>query len=109
VRLTGKYSGGPAKAAVASSGAMGMLSGSAVGNVASTGVFTIPLMKKSGFSGRIAGAVESVASTGGQMLPPLMGAAAFIMAEFMGRPYLDIIIAALIPAILYYLAVFLTV
>lgn len=109
LRVTGKYSGGPAKASVASSGAMGMLSGSAVGNVATTGVFTIPLMKRSGFNGRLAGAIESVASTGGQIVPPMMGAAAFIMAEFLGRPYLEVVVAAIVPAIMYYLALFLTV
>ncbi|MGO1833039.1 MAG: TRAP transporter permease [Actinomycetaceae bacterium] len=109
MKLTGRYRGGPAKTAVASSAAMGMLSGSAVGNVATTGVFTIPLMIRAGFKAKFAAAVEAVASTGGQIMPPIMGAAAFIMAEFLQRPYAEIVIAAIVPAVLYYLSIFLVV
>ncbi|MHB8092291.1 MAG: TRAP transporter permease [Syntrophales bacterium] len=104
--LLGKYRGGPAKVAVLSSALFGMISGSAVANVATTGVFTIPLMKKTGYKAYFAGAVEAVASTGGQIMPPIMGASAFIMATFIGEPYAAIALAAVIPAILYYLAVF---
>lgn len=104
--LAGTSPGGPAKVAVIASGVMGTISGSAVANVASTGAFTIPLMKGVGYKPHFAAAVEAVASTGGQFLPPVMGAAAFIMAEFLNIPYKDIMIAALIPAFLYYLAVF---
>jgi TRAP transporter 4TM/12TM fusion protein len=102
--LTGKYRGGPAKTAVISSGLMGMLSGSPVANVATTGTFTIPLMKKVGFKGKHAGAIEAVASTGGMITPPIMGAGAFIMAEYLGVPYTDIIVVAILPALLFYLA-----
>ncbi len=104
--LIGKKPGGPAKVAVVSSGLMGMISGSSVANVLTTGTFSIPAMKKAGFPPEIAGAVEPVASTGGQLMPPIMGAAAFIMAEFLGRPYRDIMIAAALPAILYYYGVY---
>jgi len=104
--LLGKYRGGPAKVAVLSSTLFGMISGSAVANVATTGVFTIPLMKKTGYKAYFAGAVEAVSSTGGQIMPPIMGAAAFIMATFIGVPYATIALSALVPAILYYLAVF---
>ncbi|MCK9364941.1 MAG: TRAP transporter fused permease subunit [Syntrophales bacterium] len=104
--LLGKYRGGPAKVAVLSSALFGMISGSAVANVATTGVFTIPLMKKTGYKAYFAGAVEAVASTGGQIMPPIMGASAFIMATFIGEPYAAIALAAVIPAILYYLSVF---
>ncbi len=100
--LTGRYRGGPAKTAVVASGIMGTISGSAVANVVTTGSFTIPLMKKIGYQPRFAGAVEAVASTGGQIMPPIMGAAAFIMAEFTGIPYIKIAAAAIFPAFLYY-------
>ncbi|WP_102346440.1 TRAP transporter permease [Bacillus sp. Marseille-P3661] len=105
-KLTGKAKGGPAKAAVLASGGMGSISGSAVGNVVSTGVLTIPLMQKVGFSPKFAASVEALASTGGQLLPPIMGAAAFIVANTIGMPYSEFILAALIPAILFYVAVF---
>lgn len=104
--MAGTSPGGPAKVAVVASGIMGTISGSAVANVATTGAFTIPLMKSVGYRPHFAGAVEAVASTGGQFMPPVMGAAAFIMAEFLNIPYKDIMIAAIIPAFLYYLAVF---
>lgn len=104
--MAGTSPGGPAKVAVFASGIMGTISGSAVANVATTGAFTIPLMKGVGYKPHFAGAVEAVSSTGGQLMPPVMGAAAFIMAEFLNIPYKDIMIAALIPAFLYYLAVF---
>ncbi|MGI6142802.1 MAG: TRAP transporter permease [bacterium] len=103
--LTGHMRGGPAKAAVVASGLMGSISGSSVANTVTTGAFTIPLMKRVGYKPHFAGAVEAAASTGGQIMPPVMGAAAFIMAEFTGIPYLKIIISAAIPAVLYYLAV----
>jgi len=98
--------GGPAKSAIVCSSLMGTISGSAVANVVATGTFTIPLMKKSGFSPVVAGAVEATASTGGQILPPIMGAGAFIMAEMLGVRYLDVCKAAALPAILYYVALF---
>ncbi|GAB6174592.1 TRAP transporter permease [Paradesulfitobacterium aromaticivorans] len=104
--LAGTSPGGPAKVAVFASGLMGTINGSAVANVATTGAFTIPLMKSVGYKPHFAGAVEAVASTGGQIMPPVMGAAAFIMAEFLNIPYKNIMIAALLPAFLYYLAVF---
>ena len=98
--------GGPAKGAVISSGLMGMISGSAVANVVTTGTFTIPMMRKTGYPAETAGAVESVASTGGQIMPPIMGAAAFIMADYLGTPYWSVVKAAFFPAILYYLVLF---
>lgn len=98
--------GGPGKVAVIASCLFGTVSGSAVGNVAVTGSFTIPMMKKSGFEPHFAGAVEAAASTGGQLMPPVMGAAAFIMAELIGVPYVQIIKHALIPALLYFFGVF---
>jgi TRAP transporter 4TM/12TM fusion protein len=101
--------GGAAKAAVASSGLMGMTSGSAVANVVSTGVFTIPLMKSAGYRPQVAGAVEALASTGAQIMPPLMGAAAFIMANTLGMPYSNIVVAATLPALLYFTVVFIAV
>jgi TRAP transporter 4TM/12TM fusion protein len=104
--LSGKSVGGPAKIAVIASGIMGTVSGSAAGNVATTGAFTIPLMKRTGFSPAMAGAVEATASTGGQIMPPIMGSAAFLMAEFLGVPYSEIMLAAIIPALLYYLSVY---
>jgi len=88
--LMGRFRGGPAKAAIVASGLFGTISGSAVANVASTGTITIPIMKKNGYSSTFAGAVESVASTGGLIMPPVMGAAAFIMAEFLSLPYSSI-------------------
>ena len=103
--LTGHFKSGPAMTAVVASGLMGSISGSSVANTVTTGAFTIPLMKKTGYEPHFAGAVEATASTGGQLMPPVMGAAAFIMAEFTGIPYLSIVIAAAIPAILYYFAV----
>ncbi len=104
--VMGRYSGGPAKTAVIASGLMGTISGSAVANVVGTGTFTIPLMKRNGYLPHFAGAVEACASSGGQLMPPIMGAAAFIIAEFLGIPYISVVIAALIPAFLYYLGVF---
>ena len=103
--LTGRFSGGPAKASVVASGFMGSVSGSAVGNVVATGSFTIPMMKKVGYRPHVAGAIEATASTGGQLMPPIMGAGAFLMAEFTNTSYLTIIKVALIPAIMYYLTV----
>lgn len=102
--LAGKSRGGPAKVAVISSALFGSVSGTAVSNVYATGIFTIPLMKRLGYRPEFAGAIEAVASTGGQIVPPVLGAAAFIMAEWLGMPYGDICMAAIIPAILYYLA-----
>ncbi|MCF8041290.1 MAG: TRAP transporter permease [Desulfarculaceae bacterium] len=104
--LVGRATGGPAKVAVVASTLFGTVSGHSVANVYGTGTFTIPLMKKMGYKAEFAGAVEAAASAGGQIMPPIMGAAAFIMAEIMGLPYLTICAAALIPALLYYLAVF---
>ena len=102
----GGFRGGPAKAAVAASGLTGLVSGSSIANTVTTGTFTIPLMKKLGFPGYKAAAVEVAASTNGQLMPPIMGAAAFIMAEIIGLPYLDVVRAALIPALLSYLTLF---
>ena len=107
--LTGRAVGGPAKVACITSGMFGTVSGSAVANVMTTGTFTIPLMKRIGYPGAFAGAVEAVASTGGQIMPPIMGAAAFIMAEFLGISYLSVTVYALLPALLYYFALFMTV
>ena len=104
--FVGHAKGGAAKVAVISSGLMGSISGSGVANVLTTGQFTIPLMKRFGYSGVFAGAVEATASMGGQIMPPVMGAVAFIMAENLNVPYIDIVKAALIPAILYYATVF---
>jgi len=103
--MTGRFSGGPAKTAVVASGFMGSISGSAVGNVVATGSFTIPMMKKVGYRPHVAGAIEAAASTGGQLMPPIMGAGAFLMAEFTNTSYLTIVKVALIPAIMYYLTV----
>ena len=102
----GRYRGGSAKIAVAASSLFGSISGSAVSNVVSTGVITIPLMRDSGYTAESAGAIEAVASTGGQLMPPLMGASAFVMAEFLEVAYAEVVLAALIPAYLYYLALF---
>ena len=107
--IFGGYSGGPAKGSVVASGAFGMISGSAVGNVVTTGSFTIPLMIKTGYKPYYAGAVEAVSSSGGALMPPVMGTVAFIMAEFLDVPYADVCIAALWPATLYYVAIFLQV
>jgi TRAP transporter 4TM/12TM fusion protein len=104
--LMGRYRGGSAKISVFASSLFGSISGSAVANVVSTGVITIPMMKKGGYPAEKASAIEAVASTGGQLMPPMMGAAAFLMAEFLQVPYTEVILAALIPAILYYLSLF---
>lgn len=101
--LTGRFAGGPAKASVVASGFMGSVSGSAVANVVATGTFTIPMMKKVGYRPHVAGAIEAAASTGGQLMPPIMGAGAFLMAEFTNTSYLTIIKVAIVPAVLYYL------
>ena len=102
----GGFRGGAAKIAIIASSLFGTISGNAVSNVVSTGIVTIPMMKNSGYKAHDAGAIEAVASTGGQLMPPIMGAAAFIMAELLARPYSDIVIAATVPAILYYAALF---
>ncbi len=103
--LTGRSQGGPGKAAVVASGLMGTVSGSSVANAVTTGAFTIPLMKKAGFSPAFSGAVVAAASTGGQVMPPVMGAAAFIMAQFLGISYWNIVVAAAIPATLYFISI----
>ncbi|PRY72937.1 TRAP transporter permease [Halomonas ventosae] len=102
----GRARGGPAKVSIFASGLMGMINGTSAGNVVSTGSLTIPLMMKVGYPGRSAGAIEAAASTGGQIMPPIMGAGAFIMAEITGIPYTEIAVAALIPAILYFASVY---
>ncbi|RKO65839.1 TRAP transporter permease [Desulfofundulus salinus] len=107
--LAGRWQGGPAQVAVISSAMMGSLNGSAVSNVATTGTFTIPLMKRVGYEPHFAGAVEAVSSTGGMIMPPIMGAAAFIMAGFLGIPYSTVILAAIVPALLYYASVIISV
>ncbi|MGB5867492.1 MAG: TRAP transporter permease [Arcobacteraceae bacterium] len=104
--MLGKYRGGPAKASVVASGFTGIISGSSIANTVTTGTFTIPLMKKAGFRPEQAGAVEVAASTNGQLMPPVMGAAAFIIAEFLGMAYTDVIVAAFIPAFVSYFALF---
>jgi TRAP transporter 4TM/12TM fusion protein len=106
---TGKSRGGPAKAAVVGSSLMGMISGTAVANVLTTGTISIPLMKRSGYRPHVAGAIESVASTGGQLMPPVMGAAAFIMADLTQTPYLEIATAAILPSVLFYVVLFVVV
>lgn len=106
ISLLGKYKGGPAKAAVVASGLTGLVSGSSIANVVTTGTFTIPLMKKVGYPGKIAAATEVAASTNGQLMPPIMGAAAFIIAEYLSVPYLDVVKAAAIPAFVSYFALF---
>jgi len=103
---TGRQRGGPAKAAVLASAAMGSVSGSAIANVVTSGAFTIPLMKRVGYTPEEAGGIEAAASTGGQILPPIMGAGAFLIAEYTGLPYLDVVKAGLVPAILYMGTVF---
>jgi len=105
----GKYSGGPAKVAVISSALCGMVSGSSVGNTVTTGSVTIPMMKKTGYKAEFAGAVEAASSTGGQIMPPIMGAAAFLMADFVGVPYSNIIMRAILPAVMYFAGIFITV
>jgi len=105
IGATGGKRGGPAKAAVVSSALFGSVSGNSVANVVSTGVFTIPLMKKIGYPSRYAGAVESVASTGGQIMPPILGSAAFIMAQLLGTSYINIVYASIVPALLYFFTV----
>lgn len=109
VAVAGRARGGPAKIAVLGSGLMGTISGSSIANVATVGTFTIPLMKKVGYRPEFAAAVEAGASTGGQIMPPVMGAGAFIMSEFTQIPYLQIIVAAAIPAILYYFSIYMNV
>ena len=104
--MVGGATGGPAKVAVFTSALFGTISGSAAANVVTTGAFTIPLMKKTGYQKEFAGAVEAVASTGGQLMPPIMGSAAFIMADYLGIPYFEIIKAAIVPVFLYYLGCF---
>ena len=107
--IAGSASGGPAKVAVISSALCGMVSGSSVGNTVTTGAVTIPLMKKTGYPGEFAGAVEAAASTGGQIMPPIMGAAAFLMAEMTSTPYSEIVIRAVLPAFLYFAGIFMMV
>ena len=104
--LLGRFRGGAAKMSIVSSALFGTISGSPVANVVMTGTISIPLMKRTGYKSHVAGAVEAVASTGGQLMPPVMGAAAFVMAEFLGMPYAQVALAALLPALLYYLALF---
>jgi TRAP transporter 4TM/12TM fusion protein len=104
--LMGRYRGGSAKIAIVASSLFGSISGSAVSNVVSTGVITIPLMRRAGYAAHSAAAIEAVASTGGQLMPPMMGAAAFVMAEFLQIQYSEVVLAALIPAVLYYFALF---
>jgi len=103
---TGRLAGGPAHASIVGSALFGTMSGAAVANVVSTGVFTIPIIKKAGFKAKFAGAVEAAASTGGQIMPPVMGVVAFIMADVTSIPYLEIVLAAILPAIFYYAALF---
>ena len=107
--VAGSASGGPAKVAVISSALCGMVSGSSVGNTVTTGSVTIPMMKKTGYQGDFAGAVEAAASTGGQIMPPIMGAAAFLMAEYTGLPYAQIAVLAILPALLYFAGIFIAV
>jgi TRAP transporter 4TM/12TM fusion protein len=104
--LTGARKGGPAKVAVVASSLLGTMSGSATGNVVTTGTFTIPLMKKAGYKAETAGAIEASASTGGQLMPPVLGSAAFIMPLFLGIRYWDVVVASVIPALLYYFALY---
>ncbi|NQV56773.1 MAG: TRAP transporter fused permease subunit, partial [Rhodospirillales bacterium] len=104
--LMGRYRGGSAKIAITASSLFGSVSGVAVSNIVATGVVTIPMMKKAGFTPKFAAAVEAVASTGGQLMPPVMGAVAFLMADFLEMPYREIVFAALVPSILYYVALF---
>ena len=107
--LVGGFSGGPAKVAVISSALCGMVSGSSVGNTVTTGSVTIPMMKRTGYKGEFAGAVEAAASTGGQIMPPIMGAAAFLMAEYMNVTYAEVALRAILPAVLYFTGIFVAV
>ena len=107
--LCGRFAGGPAKVAVVASAFEGMVSGSSVANTVGSGSITIPMMKKLGYKPEFAGAVEAAASTGGQIMPPIMGAAAFLMAEYVGVPYSNIIVRAILPAVLYFLGIFIAV
>ena len=107
--IAGSFAGGPAKAAVIASALEGMVSGSSVGNTVGSGSITIPLMKKLGYRPEFAGAVEAAASTGGQIMPPIMGAAAFLMAEYMGVPYSEVAMRAILPAVLYFTGIFIAV
>jgi TRAP transporter 4TM/12TM fusion protein len=109
INAFGRFSGGAAKIAVVASSLFGMISGSAAANTAGTGMITIPLMKKSGFEARVAGAVEASASTGGQLMPPIMGSAAFLIAEILGVSYFDVMVAAIAPAVIYYVSIFMSV
>ena len=106
VALVGNFRGGPAKAAILASGLTGMISGSSIANVVTTGTFTIPVMKRTGFSAVKAGAIEVAASVNGQIMPPIMGAAAFIIAEMIGITYFDVITHAFIPALITFIALF---
>lgn len=106
IRIAGRFKGGPAHVAVLSSALIGTINGSSVANVVTTGTFTIPLMKKYGYSNEFAGGVESAASTGGQIMPPIMGSGAFVMATILEIPYLSIAAACLLPAILYFMSIF---
>ena len=108
-RVAGRFSGGPAKVSVISSALCGMVSGSSVGNTVTTGSVTIPMMKKTGYKKEFAGAVEAASSTGGQIMPPIMGAAAFLMADFIGIPYSNIVEMSILPAILYFAGIFICV
>jgi TRAP-type uncharacterized transport system fused permease subunit len=105
----GHRRGGPAKVAVIASSIFGSINGTAIGNIMSTGIVTIPLMKRSGFKPRFAAAIEAVASNGGQLAPPVMGATAFLIAEFLQVSYIEVVKAALVPAVLYYVCLFLQV
>ena len=107
--VAGSSAGGPAKVAVISSALCGMVSGSSVGNTVTTGSVTIPMMKKTGYKPEFAGAVEAAASTGGQIMPPIMGAAAFLMAEYMNRPYAEVALKAILPAVLYFTGIYIAV
>jgi len=107
--VAGSSAGGPAEVAVISSALCGMVSGSSVGNTVTTGSVTIPMMKKTGYKGEFAGAVEAAASTGGQIMPPIMGAAAFLMSEYMGIPYRDVALKAILPAVLYFTGIYIAV
>lgn len=106
IALTGRKPGGPAKVSVLSSAAMGTISGSSIANVVTTGTLTIPLMKRTGYTPEEAGAIEAATSTGGQIMPPIMGTAAFILAETVGVPYMNVVMVSIIPAILYYAAIY---
>src|SRR5918992_2454079 len=107
--LMGRFRGGQAKIAIVSSSLFGNISGSAVANVVVDGAFTIPMMKRAGYPAPVAAAIEAVASTGGQIMPPVMGAAAFLIAEYLGIPYAEVALAALVPALLYYVTLFIQV